>query len=253
MQIEITRLKSFLIEAGLISKERFEEILKKAEEKKRYIGELLVLEKILSPEELKKIEAYFLGIPYINLEKEKIPYDVLRLIPESIARSHNIVAFRKTENQIEVAMLDPSDLRTIDFLKKTTNFKILPRLTTEASIKAVLKQYHKSLKEEFGEIIKEETGKIETIPEEKREGEEKEEDLHKIAQDLPIVKIVNTLLKHSILQRATDIHIEPTEKEIVVRYRIDGVLRQAMILPKSISSGLVARIKILSNLKFKIK
>ncbi|MGB9598521.1 MAG: GspE/PulE family protein [Minisyncoccales bacterium] len=249
MQIEITRLKSFLIEAGLISKERFEEILKKAEEKKRYIGELLVLEKILSPEELKKIEAYFLGIPYINLEKEKIPYDVLRLIPESIARSHNIVAFRKTENQIEVAMLEPSDLRTIDFLKKTTNFKILPRLTTEASIKAVLKQYHKSLKEEFGEIIKEETGKIETIPEEKREGEEKEEDLHKIAQDLPIVKIVNTLLKHSILQRATDIHIEPTEKEIVVRYRIDGVLRQAMILPKSISSGLVARIKILSNLK----
>jgi len=105
------------------------------------------------------------------------------------------------------------------------------------------------LEAEFGEIIKQETVKIETVKEGEKEEKREGEDLEKAAQELPIVKIVDTLLKHAVLQRATDIHIEPTEKEIVVRYRIDGILRSAMILPKNISSGLVARIKVLSNLK----
>jgi len=249
MTVEVERLKNFLIEAGLITEKNFEELLKKAQEKNQYIGELLILEKILTPEELKKIEAYLLGIPYINLEKEKIPDEVLRIIPESIARTHNIVAFRKRGRELEVAMIDPDDLKTIDFLRKTIDLKILPRLTTESSIKAALKQYHKSLEAEFGEIIKQEAVKIETIKEGEKEEKKEGEDLEKAAQELPIVKIVDTLLKHAVLQRATDIHIEPTEKEIVVRYRIDGILRAAMILPKNISSGLVARIKVLSNLK----
>ena len=144
-------------------------------------------------------------------------------------------------------MLDPEDLATIEFIKKTTDLRILPRLTNPESIKNALKQYQKTLEAEFGEIIKKEVGVIKPI----KEGEVVEEkaELQKMAEELPIMRIVDTLLRHAILQRASDIHIEPTEKEVLVRYRIDGILRDAMILPKLASSGIVARVKVLSNLK----
>ena len=143
-------------------------------------------------------------------------------------------------------MLDPEDLRTIEFIKKKANLRILPRLTTPQSIKSALRQYQKTLEAEFGELIKKEAGVIRSI-EEKPPEEEKE--LKKVAEELPVIRIVDTLIHHAILQRASDIHIEPLEKEIVVRYRIDGILRDAMVLPKTAASGIVARIKVLSNLK----
>jgi type IV pilus assembly protein PilB len=112
----------------------------------------------------------------------------------------------------------------------------------------VLRQYTKTLEAEFGDIIKQEAGGIKVQKE--KEGEEREaQELEKAAEELPIIRIVDTLLKHAILQRASDIHIEPTEKEVLVRYRIDGVLRDAMVLPRLAASGIVARIKVLSNLK----
>ncbi len=97
-----------------------------------------------------------MGIPFVNLEKDKIPPEILKIIPEPIARSHNIIAFRKSGGNLEVAMLDPEDLKTVEFIKKKANLKILPRLTTPESIKNVLSQYQKTLEAEFGEIIKKE-------------------------------------------------------------------------------------------------
>jgi len=154
-------------------------------------------------------------------------------------------------------MLDPEDLKTIEFIKKKSNLKILPRLTTPESIKNILKQYQESLQVEFGEIISRSAknireksilkkGKIKELLDEKV-GEKKE--LEKQAKELPIIKIVDTLLKHAILQRASDVHIEPMEKEVLVRYRIDGILRDAMTLPTATKSGIVARVKVLSKLK----
>ena len=172
---------------------------------------------------------------------------MLNIIPEPIARKNNIVAFRKTGRNLEVAMLDPGDLQTIEFIKKKAGLKILPRLTSETSLKNVLRQYQKSLEAEFGELIEKES-KIVSVPEQGAE-EISKEDLEKAAQDLPIVKIVDTLLKHAILQKASDIHIEPTEKEVIVRYRIDGILHDAMVLPPQVQAGIVARIKVLANLK----
>src|SRR3990167_6699343 len=158
-------------------------------------------------------------------------------------------AFKKNGNLLEVAMLDPEDLETIEFIKKKSDLKILPRLTNAASIKKVLSQYQKSLEAEFGDIIKNETEKT-LISVAQEEGKEiSEEDLKKIAEDLPIIKIVDTLLRHAILGRASDIHIEPMEKEVLVRYRIDGILHDAMVLPAQVAPGIVARIKVLSNLK----
>jgi type IV pilus assembly protein PilB len=248
MRVEPQQLKAFMMDAGLISSEKFDECLRKAEAKGVKVEDILVSEGIISENDLRKLEAYILGIPFVDLEKETVDPEVLKIIPEPVARANNIVAFRKRGNDVEVAMLDPEDLRAIEFLKKAyPNLRFLPRLTTPESIKHVLRQYQKTLEAEFGEIIKREAGEIKAIREEEKV-EEKEE-LEKMAMELPIIKIVDTLIKHAILQRASDIHIEPMEKEVLVRYRIDGILRDAMTLPKISASGIVARIKVLSNLR----
>ena len=247
MRVEPQQLRAFMLDAGLIKKEQFDKALEKAKSTGKKIDDILISEGLISEEELIKLKAYILGIPFVNLEKEKIDPEVLKIIPEPIARSHNIVAFRKRGKNLEVAMLDPEDLRTIEFIKKTTLLRILPRLTNPKSIKNALQQYQKTLEAEFGEIIKKEAGGISIVKEGKKT-EEKEE-LEKAAKELPVIRIVDTLLKHAILQRASDIHIEPMEKEVLVRYRIDGILRDAMTLPKSAAAGIVARIKVLSDLK----
>jgi type IV pilus assembly protein PilB len=108
----------------------------------------------------KKQKYYILGIPFVDLTKLKISQELLYLIPEPIARKHNIVPFHRDEQNLEVAMLDPDDMIAIDFIKKGVGLKILPRLTDTASIKSALLQYQKSLKAEFGDIIKEEASKL---------------------------------------------------------------------------------------------
>ena len=248
MRIEPQQLKAFLLDAGLLTAEQFGEAEKKAKSTNQKVGDVLVSSGLIKSEEMIKLEAYILGIPFVNLEKEVIPLEVLRIIPEPIARSNNIVAFRKKGDILEVAMLDPEDLRTIEFIKKTSNLKIMPRLTSPEGIKSILMQYQKTLEAEFGEIIQKEAGGIEAIRDQDEEIHE-QEDLKKAAEDLPVIRIVDTLIKHAILQRASDIHVEPTEKEVLVRYRIDGILRDAMTLPKIAAPGVVARIKVLSNLK----
>ena len=246
MRVEPQQLKAFLTDANLVSESQFDLAKEKAEKNKQKIEDVLVSEGLISQQELIKLKAYILGVPFVNLEKEAIPPEILKIIPEPIAKSHNIVSFRKTGNDLEVAMLDPEDLRTIEFIKKTASLRILPRLTTPESIKNVLRQYQKTLEAEFGDIIKKDAGII-SIREE--ELVEETTDLQKAAEEMPVIRIVDTLLKHAVLQRSSDIHIEPTEKEVVVRYRIDGILRDAMVLPRVAASGIVARIKVLSNLK----
>jgi len=253
MRVESQQLKAFMLDANLITETQFENALKKAEKTQQKVGDVLISEGLIPQEDLTKLEAYILGIPFVNLEKEMILPKILKIIPEPIARSHNIIAFRKKGRNLEVAMLDPEDLRTIEFIRKKTGLKILPRLTTSESIKNALRQYQKTLEAEFGDIIKKEAGAItpgvKLTPGVEKERVEEKEELRKVAEELPVIRIVDTLLKHAILQRASDIHIEPTEKEVIVRYRIDGILHDAMILPKVASSGIVARIKVLSSLK----
>ena len=257
MKVEPRQLKSFLLDTNIINESQFKEIKKRAEKTGQKISDILVAEKFINESNFIKLEAYVLGIPFVDLEEESVPSDILKIIPEPIARTHNIIAFRKTGKDLEVAMLDPEDLQTIDFIKKKAGLKILPRLTTPKSIKNVLQQYQKTLRAEFGDIIttqakivgrkEEKIGVIKSIKEKKELGEK--ENLKKTAEELPVIRIVDTLLKHAILQRSSDIHIEPTEKEVIVRYRIDGILHDAMTLPKQAASGIVARIKVLSNLK----
>jgi len=248
MEINNQNLGKFLLDGKLISKKQFDDALKTSEETKQKIGEILIADNIVTEEQIASAKAYISGIPFINIENEAIAPDVLKIIPEPIAKSHNIIAFKKDGDNLQVAMLDPDDLRTIEFMHKTnSSLKILPRLTTMPGIKNALAQYQKTLELEFGDIIKEETKNIKHIKDEDVfEGKEK---LQKAAEELPVIKVVDTLLKHAILQRASDVHIEPLEKEVIVRYRVDGILRVVMTLPASVAPGLVARIKVLSSLK----
>ncbi|MBI5401072.1 MAG: Flp pilus assembly complex ATPase component TadA [Candidatus Yonathbacteria bacterium] len=249
MTVNNQQLKDFILDAGLVPRTELEVVEKKATEKKQYLGDLLVSEGKLSEDDLRRTEAYLLGIPYVSLKGQKVDFAVLSLIPEPIARKHNIAAFKKTTTALEVVMLDTDDLATIEFVKKKVGLKILPRLTDKESMKGVLLQYQKSLKAEFGDIIEKEASALKMVAEGSGEEGQSEEDLKKLAEDLPVVKIVDTLLNHAIIQGASDIHIEPMDMQVVIRYRIDGLLHDAMVLPKTAAPGIVARIKVLANLK----
>jgi len=247
MQIDNAQIQKFIIESGLVSKTDIVAAQKVADEKQQNLGEVLVSQGKFKVADLKRIEAYVLGIPFVSLLNDKIDFSILSLIPEPIARTNNIVAFKKTSEGLEVAMLDVDDLPTIDFVKKKTGLKILPRLTDDDSIKGALQQYKKSLKAEFDDIIAKESVSLKAIAEE--DGDVSEKDLKELAEDLPIVKIVDTLISHAIMQGASDIHIEPGEEALIVRYRIDGLLHDAMTLPKDSAAGITARIKVLTGLK----
>lgn len=241
MRIHNQQLKDFLADSNLIPAEALNQSFDEAEKDKKNLGDVLLSKKSIKETELRKVYAYILGIPFVDLTKEFVSPEILQIVPEPIAKKYNIVAFEKSGSNLKVAMINPEDIQTIDFIRKKTGFKIIPCLTSEESIHAVIRQYEKSLKAEFGDLITDDSNAI--------KNNDPDEDLEKVASDLPVIRIVDTLIKHAILQSASDIHIEPSEKEVVVRYRIDGMLHDAMVLPKEILSGLVARIKVLSNLK----
>jgi type IV pilus assembly protein PilB len=248
MHIDESQLENFIIDSGLISKKDMEEAKRTAAEKEQGIGKVLVSRGVMTEDDLRRAQAYILGIPFVDLKNQKIDFEVLSLIPEPIARNHNIVAFKKGVDTLEVAMLDTDDLTAIDFVKKKVHLRILPRLTDNESMKWALMSYQKTLKAEFGDIIQKEATTLAPVSAGTEEVEG-EADLKKLAEDVPVVRIVDTLIKHAVIQDASDIHIEPEEAQVLVRYRIDGLLRDAMVLPKNTASGITARIKVLANLK----
>ena len=247
MRVEPQQLKAFLLDADLVSEEKFEQALKKATKSQKKLGDILISDGLIAQSQLVKLEAYILGIPFVNLEKETVDPEILKIIPEPIARKNNIVAFQKRGRELEVAMLDPDDLRTIEFVQKKADLRILPRLTTPESIKNVLRQYQKTLEAEFGEIIKKDAGDIRAVKED--EDAEETVELEKIAQEMPVIRIVDTLIKHAVLERASDIHIEPHMKTMAVRFRIDGVMHDVLEIQKGLLELILTRIKILARMR----
>jgi len=238
MQVDNEQLKSFALDAGLVTESQINEAIAESGQTGKKLGDILIEKKIVTADQLRQLFSYILGIPFVNIEKEIIPKEILQSIPEPIAKKYKIVAFKKTGTELKVAMLNPEDIQTIDFIRKKTGLRVSTCITTEKGIENALKQYEQSLKAEFGDII-----------EKNAPGVSGDDALEKVARELPIIRIVEALLKHAILQDASDIHIEPDEKEVRIRYRIDGMLHDAMNLPKTVLAGIVARIKILSNLK----
>lgn len=265
MKVSITDLQHFLQDIGLVTFSQWRDIQKEVEEKGEKIEEVLVRRKIVTKETLLQIKAHILGIPFINLEKTLISPDVLHLIPEQTSKTYQVVAYRKTGDKLEVAMIDPDNLQALDFIQKKTGLEMLPRLTNEASVANALKQYNESIEEEFSELVAQVKLENPMLRRQGKEGDEgrmilkgeggleegtaSEEDLKKVAENISTVKVVDSILHHAVIENASDIHIEPLENGVIVRYRIDGILHDIMTLPRTLYAGLTARIKVLSALK----
>lgn len=235
MKLTKAQLKVLLLGTNLITSEQFELADKEAKEKNKPIEEILVEKGFIKDEELGGIIANYLGVPFVNLREEAIPEEIIKIVPEIVAKSQKIIVFDKTKEGLKVAMADPSNFEMQEWLEKKTGEKIIPYYATPKDIREALKYYRKELKKTFEEIIREQT-------ELAKKGKVK-------AEDIPIIKIVDTIIEYAYENRASDIHIEPLEKEAQVRFRIDGVLHNVLTLPKNIHNLIVTRIKVLSKLR----
>ncbi len=193
---------------------------------------------LVDGEDLAKVQAEAAQVPYVDLRDKRVPREVLNVLPESTARGHMIIAYEQTDKGLRVAMASPSDRQMVEFLRKKVDMPVEVAQASVASIQNVLNQYQESLKAELSDVVGEELKNV------VEQGEQVES-----ADDLPVIRIAQAILKHAILEGASDIHIEPAEKKVIVRYRIDGILRDMLILPKTVLPGLVARVKVLANLK----
>ncbi|MCC7356605.1 MAG: type II/IV secretion system protein [Candidatus Doudnabacteria bacterium] len=209
--------------------------------------DFLLEKKAITEAQLLEIRAKDSGVPIIDLHDQEIEPEVLDLIPEPLAHRHRVISFAKTDNELSLAMTDPSDIQIKEFIKKKTGLEIKPFATSKSSLDFGLSKYHSNLE-----------GEIQHLVDKGQEGEDAaaengtpnaNEQLQKMAAEIPVVQVVDTLLEYAVIEKASDIHIEPQETTVAVRYRIDGVLHDVMTLPKAIQAALVARIKVLSNLK----
>ena len=169
MRIQDAQLKRFIIDSGLVPKKDLEASEKRAQKEDKPLYETLVSDGHMTEDDLRRVESYVLGIPFVSLKGQKVDFEILSLIPEPVARNHNIIAYKKNDDSLEVAMLDTADLPAIDFIKKKVGLKILSRLTDTESMKDALRQYQKTLKDEFGEIIMKETSALKIVAEENGE------------------------------------------------------------------------------------
>lgn len=247
MSLASTDLKQILVGQNVLSEADFDKLEREAVDKKQTLAAYLVSRKIIPEDRLAKMVSDFLSVPIVDLTSQKIPQEVLKIIPEPIARRHQVIAFNKKGNELDLAMTDPEDLQTREFVKKKTGFVIHAYLATKTGMDHALSQYHSSLKAEFEKILEDKKEEPKTAGAGTKT--DAAGDLKKMAEEIPVVRVVDTLLEYAIFENASDIHIEPQEKELTVRYRIDGILHDVMTLPKVIQPALVARLKVLSNLK----
>lgn len=198
--------------------------------------EYLVGEGLVDENDLYTKASKIMGVELVDIKGKEIKKEVLNLVPPPLAQAHRLIAFEKTKDTISLAMLDPLDIQTIEFIQRKTGLKPKVFLATDTDIKDALRRYHADLSKDMMVVQLDEN--------KKGVG-----NLKKVAEELPIINIVNNILEQAVFEGASDIHIEPEEQDVIIRYRIDGVLKTVMTLPKNVQSGIVARIKILAKLK----
>lgn len=247
MQLTETELRAFVSEQQLAPPEVFDKARMDAEQHSVLLQDALIANGVLTEDHVQKMIADKLGIPTIDVSKDLIDEPVLHLIPEPLARKQQVIAFKREGDDLHVAMLDPENINVIDAIHKATNLKVVPYLTTQKELHDALAQYRKSFNEEYEKIIDTEVQKL-GIQHDAAE-HATEEDLKKLADDVPVIKIVDTIISQAMIQDASDIHIEPEENALLVRFRIDGILRDTATLSKKITPAVIVRIKVLANLR----
>lgn len=236
-QDKIVRL---LIEEGLINKKLAEQAIETAKQAQKPILALLLEQKLVSNETLTHATANIIGIPYVDLKNVRMEQESLLLLPRDIAERSQVAALGEINGQIVIAMLDATNVQMTDYLATLTQKPIRAVMASSSGIQAALAQY----KGDFTNVTKAVKSTNAEIEQQKSRS-----DVKTITQDSPISKALTTILDYAAKSKASDIHVEPLENSLVIRCRIDGILRKVMELPKAIEPALVSRVKILANLK----
>jgi type IV pilus assembly protein PilB len=232
MQIDKEQLKSLLVEPGFVSQENFDEAIVEAGEDQGKIVEYLIDKGVIKDEEWGQLLATHLGYLFVNLRKEKISKELLKKVPEMVARHHQIIIFSEEQGKIKIAMANPEDLAIVHYLEKLFKKELIIYLATANDIRQALSEYRQNLDTAISELI---SGYEQGIDQTKKD---------KIGIDL-----VNTIIEYGYYNFASDIHIEPLEEKIKVRFRIDGVMHKQAELAKNFLSIIITRLKILSKLR----
>lgn len=243
-----------LITDGVLTADKLTATKAKADHEGTPFFTQLVSDGLLTNEQLTKTIAQITKVPYVNLQGAKIKPEILELLPQEIAERYMAVPLGEMQKRLVVAMIDADNVQAIDFLSNKINRPLKVYAASEEGVRYILKQYGDMIGKKVANVFEEAaTAATEADnAEELRTGKAakaKAKNIKTIVQDSPISKALSTILEYAANNRASDIHIEPLEKELKIRCRIDGVLREIMKLPKSTEAPLVSRIKILSNLK----
>ncbi len=238
-------LIDILLSEGELNKQQYDEVKVKSVISGKSIEEILKEEKIVPEEKLSEASAKVLGIPYISLATTAFSPQAVKLLSRSIAERFTLIPFLydEKEQSLSVAMENPVDLEAVSFVQKKTGLKIKTFAASNSDIKkAIEEQYRQELVEDVTEAVQETQveHKVKTVDSSK---------ISEIIKEAPIAKIVSTILEYAVNSRASDVHIEPLEDRVRVRYRIDGILYDKLMLPKSVQEALISRIKILTEMK----
>lgn len=229
-------IKNLILKSGLVDPTELSQAEKSAKDLNRPLTDILIEHGVILEKFLGQVIATNVGYPYADLRDHKISKDILELLPEDLATKKRSVVFEKVGANLKVAFENPEDVETIDFIKKKLSSPIEEYLTLPSVMDELLDQYHKDIKKDFQKIIEE---NVSTANSKGEVG----------GEDLPVVKILDTVMEFAASERASDVHIENIEDRIMVRFRIDGRLRDILELPTNIQAGLITRIKIISNLR----
>ena len=244
------RLGELLTKASLISQDQLKDALKLQKETGGKLGETLIKLGFVSEEDITECLSQQFGVPSINLAHFEIDSSVIKLIPADVARKYNILPVNKTGATITIAMADPTNVFAMDDIKFMTGYNVEPVVASELGIKASIDNYYGStssleLKKVMEDLQQSESSDLEVMEEEE---ELNAEALAEGAEEAPVVKLVNLILTDAIKRGASDIHIEPYEKEFRVRFRIDGILYEIMNPPLKLKDAITSRMKILAKL-----
>ncbi|MGH7238159.1 MAG: GspE/PulE family protein, partial [Candidatus Saccharimonadales bacterium] len=241
MRIANVLVDKLLKQSGKFTAEQLQALHGQAETEKKPLQDIVLQSKVISEADLTKLYAQEIDVPFAEFTASDLNRDTLQLIPERVARQYRVVAFDIGQDGVVfVAMEDPDDIQAINFLQRQLDKPIRVHIATASAVQTAINQYS-------GSNVSTELAKV--IAVEDKETADEPLDEQDVAEDSPIAQTINLIIDYGIKTRASDIHIEPRENIVVVRYRIDGVLREANKLPRKVLNALVSRIKILANLK----
>lgn len=246
MQPDQVGIEDILFKQGLINANQLSAIKLEAINSGQNTEKIVMQHQLVAPAKYYAAKAQLLGVPFISLEGKAITTDVLDAVPEAAAQRYHIIPFDRKDNKLFVAMTDPLDLQVIQFIEKKSGLFVKPYLAApEEIVKAIGDQYAQNLTSDVNSALKEVS--------DLRKDEESPQDKAEVIREAPVSNITAQLLEYAVKSRASDIHIEPLEDKTRVRYRIDGILHEKVILPRGVHDALVSRIKILSALKIEEK